>query len=187
MIYCQLMDRVRVETGQPLRLSDVVRVSGAEVSGIAVRCPDTPGVWKLHAVDAAVLLRRAFPGQEVAMLGAEVCYLHRVPARHRDPGRPLRTAAAFAILLIGSALGLTWFHADVDMPRAMELVYTLVTGSAPADPRLITWPYVLGVVIGVAVFYDVIPTKKAVTPLELKLREYQADMEQAEGQEIPHA
>lgn len=121
------------------------------------------------------------------MLGPEVCYLHRIPARRHDPGRPLRTAAAFAILLVGSALGLTWFHADVDMPKAMELVYSLITGQAPADPRLITWPYVLGVVLGVAVFYDVLPTKKAVTPLELKLREYQADMEQAEGQEFPHA
>lgn len=187
MRYCRLLDRVTVETGQTLRLGEVLRSPGMNLQDICIPCPDEPGVWKLHALDAVTLLRQAYPQEEFAMLGAEVCYIHRIPARHADPFRPLRTIAAFALLLIGSALGLAWFHSDVDMPRAMELVYTLLTGQAVTDVRLITWPYILGVALGVAVFYDVVPTKKAVTPLEIKLSEYQSDMEKAEGKDLPDA
>ena len=103
--------------------------------------------------------------------------------KQRDWSKPLRTVAAFAVLMFGSALGLAWFHSDVDMPRAMEQLFTLLTGNSPPDARWITIPYTVGVALGVCVFYA-IPRKNAVTPLEVKLTEYQGDMEQTEGQSI---
>lgn len=187
MIYCQLADRVRITTGETLRLTQVAKLLGTDDAELTVRCPDQVGVWKLHALDVARLLRRAFPGEEVTMLGADVCYIHRLPARHADPGRPLRTIAAFSVLFIGSALGLAWFHSDVDMPRAMQLVYALFVGQEVADVRLITWPYIVGVALGVAIFYDLAPRRSSVTPLEVKMSEYQGEMEQAEGKDIPDA
>lgn len=187
MIYCQLSDRMHLPTGEVLRLSDAAKVLGADVRGLTIPCPDAPGVWKLSAITVAALLRRTFPGQQVTMLGPDVCYVHRIPARHKDPFRPLRTLTALFVLVVGSALGLAWFHSDVGMPKAMELVYTLITGQPVQDARLITWPYAIGVALGVAVFYDVIPTQKAVTPLEIKLSEYQTDMEKAEGRDLPDA
>ena len=117
------------------------------------------------------------------MLGPDTCYVHRVQMKRRDWSKPLRTVAAFAVLMFGSALGLAWFHSDVDMPRAMEQLFTLLTGNAPPDARWITIPYTVGVALGVCVFYA-IPRKNAVTPLEVKLTEYQGDMEQTEGQSI---
>ena len=53
----------------------------------------------------------------------------------------------------------------------------------PHDPRLITIPYAAGVALGVAVFYA-LPSSKATTPLEVKLTEYQSDMEQTEARDI---
>ena len=117
------------------------------------------------------------------MLGPDTCYVHRMQVKQRDWSKPLRTVAAFAVLMFGSALGLAWFHSDVDMPRAMEQLFTLLTGSPPPDARWITIPYTVGVARGVCVFYA-IPRKNAVTPLEVKLTEYQGDMEQTEGQSI---
>lgn len=186
MIYCQLLPRVRIAAGKPIRIADVaVLLGGEHAASQTVACPDDQGVWLLRAVDIAALLRRACPGEEVTLLGPEVCYIHRLPAPHADPGRPLRTAAAFAVLLIGSALGLAWFHSDVNMPRAMELVYALITGQEITQPLLITVPYIIGVALGVAVFYDVKPGRDTVTPLEVKLIEYLGDMERAEGREMP--
>jgi len=117
------------------------------------------------------------------MLGADVCYVHRVHTNRPDPWKWLRTTAAFTILLMGSALGLSWFHSDVDMPAAQMLVYRFLTGGDVRDPLLITVPYCIGVALGVAVFYA-LPSRKATTPLEVKLTEYQEDMEKTEGKDI---
>lgn len=184
MIYLQLRNRAKLDMGQTLRLADVARLTGAEeLRRLPLPCPEKEGVWKMEAVAVAEALRQARPGEALTLLGADVCYVHRVRALRRDPTRPLRTAAAFLILCLGGALGLCWFHADVNMPQAQFAVYQALTGEAPADERLITIPYAAGVVLGVAVFYA-LPSRKAVTPLEVKLTEYQEDMEKTEGRDI---
>lgn len=184
MIYVQLQNRAKVETGQKLHLGAAARLiapKGAE--DIILPCPEEQGIWKLEAIRVTQALQKAYPQEAITLLGADVCYVHRVKAPHRDPARPLRTAAAFLILCLGGALGLAWFHADVDMPRAQFAVYEALTGEEPADSRLITIPYAVGVALGVAVFYA-LPSRKATTPLEVKLTEYQEDMEKTEGRDI---
>ena len=184
MIYVQLQNRAKVEMGQPLHLGAAARLiapQGAEK--LCLPCPAEQGVWKLEAIHVTRALRKAYPQEEITLLGADVCYVHRVKAPHRDLTRPLRTAAALLILCLGGALGLAWFHADVDMPRAQYAVYEALTGEEPADSRLITIPYAIGVALGVAVFYA-LPSRKATTPLEVKLTEYQEDMEKTEGRDI---
>lgn len=109
------------------------------------------------------------------MLGPDQCYVHREQP-HRDPWRYLRWGLAFFVLLTGSALGLCWFHADVGMPEAQLAVYRLITGTEPADARWITIPYAVGVVAGAALFYA-LPWQKTVTPMEVRMEEFRADME----------
>ena len=58
-----------------------------------------------------------------------------------------------------------------------------LTGQEPEDSRWITVPYCVGVALGVAVFYA-LPSARAITPMEVKLSAYRADMEKAEGREI---
>lgn len=185
MIYCQLNPRAKAAIGQAIRLSDVARITGCTgLETLPIPCPDRVGVWRLNALTVVRLVRQAIPDEELTMLGDNICYIHRVRANHADPTKPLRTIAAFAILAIGSALGLAWFHSDVDMPGAMERVYTLITGQPVTQSRLITIPYIIGVALGVSVFYA-IPFPKEITPLEVKLSEYQQTMEAAEGEDFP--
>ena len=184
MIYVQLQNRAKVELGQPLHLGDAARLIAPEgAEDILLPCPDEQGIWKLETIQVTRALRRAYPAEAITLLGADVCYVHRVKAPHRDLTRPLRTAAAFLILGLGGTLGLCWFHADVDMPRAQSAVYEALTGESPRDERLVTIPYAAGVALGVAVFYA-LPSRKATTPLEVKLTEYQEDMEKTEGRDI---
>jgi len=184
MIYVQLNNRAKIEMGQKLRLGDVAALIGSQDAGdLPLPCPAEQGIWKLTALHVAQALQVAYPQETISCLGADICYIHRVKALRRDPTRPLRTAAAFLILCLGGALGLAWFHADVDMPRAQFNVYEALTGQEPSDPRLITIPYALGVALGVAVFYA-LPSRKATTPLEVKLTEYQEDMEKTEARSI---
>lgn len=184
MIYVQLQNRAKVEMGQPLHLGAAARlIAPAGAEGIRLPCPEQQGIWKLEAIHVARALRKAYPEEAITLLGADICYVHRVKPTHRDITRPLRTAAAFLILCLGGALGLCWFHADVDMPRAQSAVYEALTGEQPRDARLITIPYAVGVALGVAVFYA-LPSRKATTPLEVKLTEYHEDMEKTEGRDI---
>ncbi len=186
-IYIQLLSRAKVTDGQTLYLRDAARVVGPEdLPCITLPCPKKNGIWKLDAITVARAVQGAHPNADVTMLGADTCYVHRVKDSKTDWSRPLRTGAAFLILCLGSALGLAWFHADVDMPKAQLAVYESLTGEAPADERLITVPYVVGVALGVAVFYA-LPSKTATTPLEVKLTEYQEDMEKTEGRDMEDA
>ena len=184
MIYVQLSTRAKLEMGQTLRLGDAAKVLGPKgAEKLLLPCPQEQGIWKLTALHVAKALQAAFPEEAITLMGSDVCYVHRVKALRRDLTRPLRTAAAFLILCLGGTLGLCWFHADVDMPRAQFAVYEALTGEEPRDPRLITIPYAAGVALGVAVFYA-LPSRKATTPLEVKLTEYQEDMEKTEGRDI---
>ena len=184
MIYIQLQNRAKVEMGQPFPLSAAAKVIGPKgAEAIVLPCPDEQGVWKLEAIHVAKTLQKAYPDEDITLLGADICYVHRVNALRPDLTRPLRTAAAFLILCLGGALGLAWFHADVNMPQAQYAVFEALTGEKPRDDRLITIPYAAGVALGVAVFYA-LPSKRATTPLEVKLTEYQEDMEKTEGRDI---
>ena len=184
MIYIQLQNRAKVEMGQAFPLSAAAKVIGPTgVEAIALPCPEEQGVWKLEATLVTKALQQRYPQEAITLLGADICYVHRVKAPHRDVTKPLRTAAAFLILCLGGALGLCWFHADVNMPQAQFALFEAVTGEAVPDARLITIPYAVGVALGVAVFYA-LPSRKATTPLEVKLTEYQSDMEQTEARDI---
>ena len=167
-----------------LHVADAAKVLGSEKAGhCSLFCPTSPGVYTLDAIAVAKALKKVFPQEDISLIGADVCYVHRIKARGKDFLRPVRTAAALLILLLGSALGLTWFHADVNMPQAQADVYAAITGAPPDDVRLITIPYCVGVALGVCVFYA-IPFPHQTTPLEVKLTEYQEDMEKAEGKPI---
>lgn len=185
MIYCQLQDRVRIGMGQQLCLGDVASIAGpAELSRLALPCPDKKGVWKLSALECASALQKAMPQEAITMLGADTCYVHRAPVRLHDSTKALRTLAAFLILLMGGAMGLSWFHSDVDMPNAQLLVYRTLTGQEVSDPRIITIPYCIGVALGAGVFYA-LPARKTASLLDVQLDEYQASVEKASGKEPP--
>lgn len=184
MIYVQLQNRAKLEMGQELRLGDASKLIGPKgTEDIILPCPEEQGIWKLTALHVTQVLQASFPQEGITLMGSDICYVHRVKALRRDPTRPFRTAAAFLILCLGGTLGLCWFHADVDMPQAQYAVYEALTGEEPRDPRMITIPYAAGVALGVAVFYA-LPSRKATTPLEVKLTEYQEDMEKTEARDI---
>ena len=115
------------------------------------------------------------------MLGPPECFVHVVPQRQRNRTRPLRAAAAFVLLLVGSALAITWFHADVNMLDAQQGLFRLVTGREVENQWLITIPYAVGIFFGVALFYALLGRKGTVSPLEIKLAEYRQSAEQATG------
>lgn len=184
MIYCQLSPRLTLDTGKALHLGDIAALTGPKgAEKLPIPCPDETGTWQLDALLVAKALQKAYPQEDVTMLGADHCCIQRVKPQKRDPTRALRTVCALLILTLGSALGLAWFHSDVNMPGAMEDVYTLFTGQQVTDERWITIPYIVGVALGTGVYYALF-SRRTVTPLDVKLSDYRQDMESAEAKHV---
>ena len=182
MVYLQLKARALLSPGEQLlirHVADAVGTEGEKLMEMPVTCAATPGVWKLPA--AAVVQAALAQCPEISMLGPPECFVHVVPQRQRNRTRPLRAAAAFVLLLVGSALAITGFHADVNMLDAQQGLFRLITGREVENQWLITVPYAVGIFFGVALFYALLGRKGTVSPLEIKLAEYRQSAEQATG------
>ena len=98
MIYVQLRARVKLAQGETLHVADAAKVLGSEKAGhCSLFCPTSPGVYTLDAIAVAKALKKVFPQEDISLIGADVCYVHRIKARGKDFLRPVRTAAALLI------------------------------------------------------------------------------------------
>ena len=178
MLYLQLKERVILLPGQRLTVGDLadgVGEGAAEAMKQPVPCWLNTGVWRLPA---AALVQAVLPVRgQVTTLGPAEVMVHVQVEKKRAAGG-LRTAAAFTLLFLGSALAITWFHADVGMREAQSAFFRLLAGREPSNPWLMTVPYALGVGLGVSFYYALLPGKKTVSPLEVKLAEYKQKTEQ---------
>ncbi len=182
MLYLQLKARAQIRPGEQLLLrhiADALDSEGGKLMDLPVECVKKEGVWRLPAMAA---VKAVLPvTSQITLLGPSECFVHIVPEEKQNRLRPLRTALAFLILMVGSALAITWFHSDVNMLDAQQALFHLITGRQPENPWLITVPYALGVFLGVSMFYALFSRKRTVAPLDIKLEEYRQSAEQVSG------
>ena len=182
MLYLQLKGRACLPPGEQLlvrHVADALDTEGGSVMDLPVECPKTPGVWRLPAM-AVVKALSPLCGQ-ITVLGEKECFVHVQKDQMPTAAHFIRTALAFLLLAVGSAMAITWFHADVNMAEAQQTLYRMVTGHEAADPLLITIPYAAGVCLGVALFYALIGKRRTASPLDMKLDEYRKSAEQYTG------
>ena len=182
MLYLQLKARATVKPGEQLlvrHIADALDAQDTQVMDLPVECTKNEGVWRLPAMALIKAVIGVCP--DVNVLGPAECFVHIVPENKRTRTHILRTILAFLILMVGSALAITWFHADVNMMDAQQSLYRLITGRQAENTWLITGPYAGGVFIGVALYYALLGRRRTVAPLEIKLEEYRQSAEQASG------
>ena len=182
LLYLQLKARATVKPGEQLlvrHIADALDAQGTQVMDLPVECAKNEGVWRLPAMALVKAVICVCP--ELTVLGPAECFVHIVPENKRERTRLARTVLAFLILLVGSALAITWFHADVNMMDAQQSLYRLITGRQAENAWLITGPYAAGVFMGVALYYALVGRKRTVAPLEIKLEEYRQSAEKASG------
>ena len=98
MIYVQLRARVKLAQGETLHVADAANVLGSEKAGhCSLFCPTAPGVYTLDAIAVAKALKKVFPQEDISLIGADVCYVHRIKARGKDFLRPVRTLSLIHI------------------------------------------------------------------------------------------
>ena len=182
LLYLQLKARATIKPGEQLRvrhIADALDARGAQVMDLPVECTNKEGVWRLPAMALIKAVIHVCP--DLSVRGPSECFVHIVPENKRDRTHALRTALAFLLLMVGSALAITWFHADVNMMDAQQSLYRLITGRQAENTWLITAPYAVGVFTGVSLYYALLGKKRTVAPLEIKLEEYRQSAEQVSG------
>ena len=182
MLYLQIKDRAVIRPDEDLlvrHVADALDNEHVNVMDLPVSCTKNPGVWRLPAMAVVKAVLPVCP--DVQVLGPDQCFVHVVPPSRRNRTRFVRTFLAFLLLTAGSALAITWFHADVNMIDAQQALYRLITGHAAENTWMITAPYSVGVFFGVSLFYALLGRKRTVAPLEIKLEEYRQSAEKISG------
>ena len=160
-------------------VADAMDTSHHSVMDLPVDCPNTAGVWRLPAMAVIKAVTPIIP--DVTLLGPPECYVHVVPENKRNRTHLIRAMLAFVLLTLGSALVITWFHADVNMLDAQQSMFRLITGREAENIWMITIPYAAGVFFGVALFYALLGRKGTTSPLAIKLEEYRKSAETSTG------
>lgn len=87
------------------------------------------------------------------------------------------------ILFFGAALGIIYFHEDVNMSETLSKLYFTFSGKEVKNPLIMTIPYSLGLAVGMFTFFKRVPSKsyrrkKEPGPLDVELLLYDRDMEE---------
>lgn len=188
MIYVQMKSRVIMEPGEGLSVHHVADVRGAdhrqtrELMDVPLTCPTTPGIWKIPMIHVMESLAKQLSATEQLIpMGSSECYVHYIPKNKQNRVHLLRSSLAFLLLMIGSMLAISWFHADVNMQDAQKNLYKIITGNEIQNTLQLTIPYAVGVFFGVSLFYALLGKKGTVSPLDIKLSEYHLTSEKAVG------
>ena len=180
MLYVQMKERLTVKPGERICVGDAADVIGtrqSEARATVLPLKLQNGVWRIPAttvVEALLPLE-----EEISVLGADEIFIH-VTAEPEGKKHPIRAACAFLILFFGSALAIGWFHADVGMGEAQRAFVHLLSGQETENPWRMAIPYAAGVALGVGGYYAML-SKRAVSPLDIKLQEYRSKAEKTAG------
>lgn len=176
VIYIQFLPECEVDMRAQVRLSDMARMTprDAELESLEFDIPCAGR--RVDAVEVAARISRLRPGARMELLGGGEVFVSR-----RDHRRGLLAWALKAgltlLLFGGAALGMTFFHADVNMLEAQSAICAMF-GGGDAEPLALAIPYSLGVLAGVGGFFLLGGRRKS--PLALKLQSYRKQLEQAD-------
>jgi len=94
----------------------------------------------------------------------------------------IKVAFVSITLFFGAALGIMYFHEDVNMSATLEKLYFSFTGIEKKNPLIMNIPYSLGLGIGMLTFFNRIISsskrrKMEPGPMDVELFLYDKDME----------
>lgn len=86
------------------------------------------------------------------------------------------------LCMIGGAFSIMAFHNDVGLNHIFMKVYELITGEKSSGFTVLEISYSIGLMSGIVIFYDHIGKRRITkdpTPIEVSMREYEKQMNQA--------
>lgn len=177
VIYMQFMPECEVNAGVPVRLGDMVHMVPADEELAALTFDVPSGGRRIDAVELAARVAQLRPEAQIEVLGGGDVFVSRRDHR-RGPLAWILKICLILLLFGGAALGITFFHADVNMLEAQQTLCGMF-GAKDMSALELAWPYSIGLFMGVGAFFLLGGRNKS--PLALKLQDYRKQLEQADA------
>ncbi len=141
--------------------------------------------WDLiTSVRIAEILISKYPNIEIQFYGSDKVILEIKSKEKRSALIQVGKLIFVCItLFFGAALGIMYFHEDVNMIDAMERLYYTYTGEEKNNPFLMTIPYSIGLGVGMITFFARIMSsskrrRMEPGPMDIELYLYDNDLEE---------
>ncbi len=137
----------------------------------------------ITAVKIAEILINKFPDIEIQFSGVDEVILE---IKSREKINPIIQIGKLIFvcftLFFGAALGIMYFHEDVNMMAALERLYFTYTGEHMENPLMMNIPYSIGLGVGMLTFYTRIMSRSKRRrmepgPMDVELYLYDNDVE----------
>ncbi len=128
------------------------------------------------------------PGITVESIGETDIIIEKASFQHDKPEQKKGFGAIIKIVFVaficffGSAFTIMAFHNDIGISDVLARIYELVTGEGSDGYTTLEVAYSIGLAAGIIVFYNHIGGKRLTsdpTPLEVEMRNYERDVNQA--------
>ncbi|MBC8587026.1 stage V sporulation protein AA [Paratissierella segnis] len=156
-----------------------------EIDSIKVYISKDEENWDyLSATDVIKKIVDKFPFVDISPMGATEIILE-VKSRERENKtfELIKTTLICIVLFFGAAMGIMYFHEDVNMKDTLDKLYFTFTGVKKENPLIMTIPYSFGLGIGMVTFFKRVKSKsirrrKEPGPLDIETYLYDKEMDE---------
>lgn len=184
-IYFQFKPFYRKYPGEKAYLGDFIELSAAEeikrkIEQIPIFPYGISNPVRLTAVQIVRLINQEIDNVSLIPIGESSALYEPIQKKKENPLLVfLRVVFSALLLFFGSALAIMYFHSDVKMNEAHQLIYYLISGEKVNKPVLFSISYSIGIGAGIAIFFEVfnkLKNKDNAGPLELEMHQSEKEL-----------
>ncbi|HHT65222.1 MAG: stage V sporulation protein AA [Caldicoprobacterales bacterium] len=184
-VYFQFKPYYRKKSGEKAYLGDFIELTAEEelrkrIEQIPVFPFGISNPVRLTSVQVIGLINQQVSNISIVPIGESSALYEPVQQQKENPIL-IFIRAAFSVLLLffGSALAIMYFHSDVNMIKAHQMIYYLISGKKVSKPLLFSISYSLGIGVGIFMFFEVyskMKNKANPGPLELEMHQSEKEL-----------
>ncbi len=189
-VYIGLLNKKSLATNESIYIRDLGQVYSKD-SGLKKKVENTKvysskeeETWDyITGLNILGILLEKYPNIDIELYGADQVILE-IKSKEKRNGlfQVLKLLFVCTTLFFGAALGIMYFHEDVNMIEAMESLYFAFTGEKKDNPLLMSVPYSLGLGIGMFTFFTRVKSsskrrRMEPGPMDVELYLYDDDLE----------
>jgi len=134
--------------------------------------------YLISVTDIIKLIKKSYPEYAIHNVGEQDTWVQYKAHKSDDRAwwKWAKIVFVVVVLTVGSSTAIMAFHTDSQLPKIFENYFRLFYGEARNNPKIITIPYAIGLVVGIIAFYNHFLGKKITddpTPIEVEMEQYE--------------
>ncbi|TJX14704.1 hypothetical protein E9840_04725 [Tissierella creatinini] len=189
-VYIGLADKKSLDIEESIYLKDLGEVYCSsenlrkKIENTKVYTGKKEETWDyITAIEIAETLTSKFADIDIQFIGGDKIILEIKSRENRSSLLQIGKLTFVCItLFFGAALGIMYFHEDVNMTKALERLYFTYTGEHKENPLIMNIPYSIGLGVGMFTFFMRIMSsskrrRMEPGPMDVELYLYDNDLE----------